>query len=78
MKGGWVRDKLLKKDGKPDIDIALDNMTGKEFADALNNWSENNGMKAVHVGIISQNPEKSKHLETGWYVIVSLDRLPFE
>lgn len=33
--GGWVRDKLLGKDS-PDIDIALDNMLGKDFADKVN------------------------------------------
>jgi tRNA nucleotidyltransferase/poly(A) polymerase len=37
--GGWVRDKLIGLQGKPDIDIALDNMSGKEFAVCLNNWN---------------------------------------
>lgn len=32
--GGWVRDKLLGKDSL-DIDIALDNMLGKDFADKV-------------------------------------------
>jgi hypothetical protein len=32
--GGWVRDKLLGKESK-DIDIALDNMLGKDFADKV-------------------------------------------
>lgn len=32
--GGWVRDKLLGKESK-DIDIALDNMLGKNFADKV-------------------------------------------
>jgi hypothetical protein len=32
--GGWVRDKLLGKDSK-DIDIALDNMLGREFGDKV-------------------------------------------
>ena len=31
VSGGWVRDKLLGKESH-DIDIALDNMYGKEFA----------------------------------------------
>ena len=30
--GGWVRDKLLGKESK-DIDVALDNMLGRDFAD---------------------------------------------
>ena len=33
--GGWVRDKLLGKDSD-DIDIALDDMTGEEFAKLIN------------------------------------------
>jgi len=37
--GGWVRDKLLGLEGKPDIDFALDNMTGRAFAHALNAWN---------------------------------------
>ena len=37
--GGWVRDKLLGLAGKHDIDIALDNITGKDFATALNAWN---------------------------------------
>lgn len=32
--GGWVRDKLLGKQSA-DIDIALDNMLGKTFADKV-------------------------------------------
>jgi hypothetical protein len=32
--GGWVRDKLLGKESA-DIDIALDNMLGKSFADKV-------------------------------------------
>ena len=32
--GGWVRDKLLGKDSK-DIDIALDNIMGKDFAEKV-------------------------------------------
>lgn len=62
--GGWVRDKLLGVRGKEDIDIALDNMAGKDFALILNSWHEGNGMKTFKIGVIQQNPEKSKHLET--------------
>lgn len=40
--GGWVRDKLLGKESK-DIDIALDNMLGKEFAEKV--WY---GCQVVH------------------------------
>ena len=32
--GGWVRDKLLGKESH-DIDIALDDMTGKDFTEMI-------------------------------------------
>ena len=35
--GGWVRDKLLGKDSV-DIDIALDDMLGTQFAEHLNTY----------------------------------------
>ena len=35
--GGWVRDKMLGKESD-DIDIALDNMMGKAFADKVWIW----------------------------------------
>ena len=38
-----VRDKLLGVSGKEDIDIALDNMAGNDFAIALNKWQINKG-----------------------------------
>ena len=41
--GGWVRDKLLDLSDKEDIDLAVDNMTGKEFAISLNKWSQKKG-----------------------------------
>ena len=50
--------------GKVDIDIALDNMMGSEFAATLNRWLAKRGRKMYNVGIISRNPDKSKHLET--------------
>lgn len=62
--GGWVRDKLIGGHHKMDIDIALDNMTGKQFALMLNQWIAERGMYSVRIGIIQQNPDKSKHLET--------------
>lgn len=61
--GGWVRDKVLGLPSKNDIDISLDNMTGKDFTDALNRWIGNSG-KQISIGVIQQNPDKSKHLET--------------
>lgn len=61
--GGWVRDKLL---GRPsnDIDVALDTMTGVEFAEAVNAHLGTRGEAISGVGVISANPAQSKHLET--------------
>ncbi|GKV32273.1 hypothetical protein SLEP1_g40889 [Rubroshorea leprosula] len=61
--GGWVRDKLLGKDCY-DIDIALDNMLGSEFADKVKEYLESTGEEAQGVAVIPSNPEQSKHLET--------------
>lgn len=47
-----------------DIDIALDDMLGREFADHLNEYLVANGEDTVSVGVVLKNPEKSKHLET--------------
>ena len=47
-----------------DIDIALDDMLGREFADRLNEWLSTHGREIVSVGMVLKNPEKSKHLET--------------
>lgn len=47
-----------------DIDIALDNMLGREFADHLNDWLTQHGRDKISVGVVLKNPEKSKHLET--------------
>eukprot|EP00879_Flechtneria_rotunda_P022835 GHRR01024128.1.p2 GENE.GHRR01024128.1~~GHRR01024128.1.p2 ORF type:complete len:137 (-),score=41.61 GHRR01024128.1:163-573(-) len=41
--GGWVRDKLLGKESK-DIDIALDNMLGREFAEKVRLFCSNCGL----------------------------------
>lgn len=51
--GGWVRDKLMGIDSH-DIDIAIDNMSGQDFARLV---TEN-------VTVIKSNPDQSKHLET--------------
>lgn len=47
-----------------DIDIALDDMVGREFADLLNEYLLEHGRERVSVGMVMKNPEKSKHLET--------------
>jgi tRNA nucleotidyltransferase/poly(A) polymerase len=43
--GGWVRDKLLGKDSA-DIDIALDNMLGKTFAEKVRTSIMQSGLQA--------------------------------
>lgn len=58
--GGWVRDKLLGVSGKEDIDIALDNMAGNDFAIALNKWQISKGMES-YFNIIS-------HL---WFILLT-------
>ena len=54
----------FKESHPVDIDIALDNMLGREFADRLNEWLSSRGKERTHVGVVLKNPEKSKHLET--------------
>ncbi|OIT30577.1 PREDICTED: putative CCA tRNA nucleotidyltransferase 2 [Nicotiana attenuata] len=61
--GGWVRDKLLG-DECYDIDIALDNMYGREFCEKVNEYLSASGEETQGVGVIQCNPEQSKHLET--------------
>eukprot|EP00239_Pterosperma_sp_CCMP1384_P002298 CAMPEP_0197846662 /NCGR_PEP_ID=MMETSP1438-20131217/3993_1 /TAXON_ID=1461541 /ORGANISM="Pterosperma sp., Strain CCMP1384" /LENGTH=524 /DNA_ID=CAMNT_0043458383 /DNA_START=487 /DNA_END=2058 /DNA_ORIENTATION=- len=61
--GGWVRDKLLGK-CSDDIDIALDNMLGKAFAEKVNEYLTIKGEETHKIGLIETNPEQSKHLET--------------
>ncbi|XP_057490644.1 tRNA nucleotidyltransferase cca2 isoform X2 [Actinidia eriantha] len=61
--GGWVRDKLLGKECY-DIDIAIDNMLGREFCEKVNEYLSSTGEKVQGVGVIQCNPDQSKHLET--------------
>ncbi|CAA6669782.1 unnamed protein product [Spirodela intermedia] len=61
--GGWVRDKLLGRECF-DIDIALDNMLGREFCDKVNEYLSLTGEERRGVGVIQCNPDQSKHLET--------------
>lgn len=61
--GGWVRDKLLGRDSH-DIDIALDDITGREFAEHVNAYQVSVGLRTSSIGVIAANPDQSKHLET--------------
>eukprot|EP00466_Bigelowiella_natans_P003735 jgi/Bigna1/45394/e_gw1.120.24.1 len=64
--GGWVRDKLLglKSD---DIDIAVDDMMGEQFAELMNEYLVAQGLQSAKVSVIKTNPEKSKHLATATF-----------
>ena len=58
--GGWVRDKLLNKENI-DIDIAINNKKGYEIAKLINDELY---PKKNKIGLIQQNSQKGKHLET--------------
>jgi tRNA nucleotidyltransferase/poly(A) polymerase len=60
--GGWVRDKLLEKESH-DIDIAIDSMSGREFAELTLTKMKERDMTS-HLTVIAARPEQSKHLET--------------
>jgi len=66
--GGWVRDKLLGKESD-DIDIALSDMKGSKLASLINEELYPGKDK---VGIIQQNAEKGKHLETATIKICNI------
>lgn len=62
--GGWVRDKLLGRESD-DIDIAVDDMSGAQFASYLTRYISDVMKEQAHgTGTIKSNPDKSKHLET--------------
>ena len=60
--GGWVRDKLLGNDSC-DIDIALDNVPGDEFAQFLHDREKASGAMSS-IGVVKENPDQSKHIRT--------------
>lgn len=64
--GGWVRDKLLGRDGD-DIDLSIDRGTGVELAEAVNAALRARGEEVHRVGVIQANPDQSKHLETATF-----------
>lgn len=65
--GGWVRDKLLGIESE-DIDIAVDNMSGENFAKLVAKYA--GGSRKQKVTVVRANPEQSKHLATA---ILSID-----
>jgi tRNA nucleotidyltransferase (CCA-adding enzyme) len=83
--GGWVRDKLLKKDSK-DIDVTIDKMTGYQFglkiqeylnlpgnAKKYNDDPANKRGATAKISKIEANPDKSKHLETATTKVFGLE-----
>jgi hypothetical protein len=74
--GGWVRDKVLGLESD-DIDIALDDMSGAEFAEMVLGYlkRQSGGVQTSRLAVIERNPEQSKHLETATMRIegVSID-----
>jgi tRNA nucleotidyltransferase/poly(A) polymerase len=61
--GGWVRDKLLGRESH-DIDIAINNQSGVDFATTLNEYLKSIGEEVRTLAVIQANPDQSKHLET--------------
>src|SRR5690606_32173777 len=57
--GGFVRDKLLGLESN-DIDIAVSNMTGEQFAELID---------PKKITVIKANPDQSKHLATAMVTI---------
>lgn len=49
--GGWVRDKILQKDNH-DIDIALDDQSGIEFANGVNEYLQSQGLETRTIAVI--------------------------
>ena len=47
-----------------DIDIAIDSLLGREFAELVNAHLREKGETVHGVGVIQSNPDQSKHLET--------------
>lgn len=56
-----------------DIDIAVNNMMGFEFASHVNNYLKFIGHETRTIAKIDSNPEKSKHLETATTKVLGLD-----
>jgi tRNA nucleotidyltransferase (CCA-adding enzyme) len=54
--GGWVRDKLLQIDNH-DIDIALDDQSGIEFAQNVNTYLSSVGMETRTIALIQVSVE---------------------
>ena len=62
--GGWVRDKLMGLPSDNDIDIAVEGVSGVQYANIVAAYVEKIGLDMRGFSVIKSNPEKSKHLET--------------
>ncbi|KAJ2509296.1 CCA tRNA nucleotidyltransferase, mitochondrial, partial [Coemansia sp. RSA 2049] len=69
--GGWVRDKLLGHESH-DIDIAVDHVNGYDLAQHVNKYLKAHDYPVRAIAKISQNPERSKHLETATTSVLGL------
>jgi tRNA nucleotidyltransferase (CCA-adding enzyme) len=69
-----VRDKLLGRESY-DIDFALSNMTGEDFATRINAYLQAQGHQVHGIGVIKRNPDQSKQLETATFKLngISID-----
>eukprot|EP00544_Gedaniella_sp_CCMP2646_P014698 CAMPEP_0202502358 /NCGR_PEP_ID=MMETSP1361-20130828/38751_1 /ASSEMBLY_ACC=CAM_ASM_000849 /TAXON_ID=210615 /ORGANISM="Staurosira complex sp., Strain CCMP2646" /LENGTH=169 /DNA_ID=CAMNT_0049135361 /DNA_START=183 /DNA_END=688 /DNA_ORIENTATION=- len=71
--GGWVRDKLLGRHTH-DVDIAIDSVSGVEFATIVQSYLQQTSPEEVHrMGVIAANPSQSKHLETATMRVYTID-----
>jgi tRNA nucleotidyltransferase (CCA-adding enzyme) len=73
--GGWVRDKLLGIESH-DIDIALDNVPGDEFALFLHarvKAQESSSGNISSIGVVRENPNQSKHIRTATFKYYGFD-----
>ncbi|KAJ7151520.1 hypothetical protein C8R46DRAFT_1166436 [Mycena filopes] len=70
--GGWVRDKLLGLESN-DIDIALTDMMGVDFAGHLDAFAQSKNVKTGQIAVINPNPDQSKHLQTARIPIFGLE-----
>ena len=68
--GGWVRDKLLGIESC-DIDIALEDTSGAEFATRVNGTLSRLGYEEHSIGVIQANPGHSIINTTTFYLTLS-------
>ncbi|KAL7785249.1 hypothetical protein V8C37DRAFT_394416 [Trichoderma ceciliae] len=79
--GGWVRDRLLGMESH-DIDVAINAMTGQQFAQHISEYCKRPDAAQAHgfgpgdigrLHHIASNPDKSKHLETAMVKLFGMD-----